>query len=328
MAVKIVQSYGATAKEIRLSKGMTLSDIADDQLSVGTISKFESGQSDLTVTRFVHLLEKLWTTPEEFIYRYFEDDSGFDLNGYRTMGLMLERFMPLAQNFEVEEGTSMAEMSTRLLPIMDKVTELAQNAQDKVGKLVLPFWQVISSYLLARVSGNENLQPHPKFVHEAITYFRQLDTWGEFDIYMFSGFALGMTDDQGLELFKTLQKRARKYLQFRSESNLLFRVTENQFNIAMSRQNYAAAKYYLDTFAANLQYSRNANNNIAWLFDRGWYKLRAGQPEAGVKDMQQALTVVRFLGLEDKNADFSHRFNFLTSQPAGADWQVTSVYFQ
>ena len=43
---------GALLKKIRLSKNLTLKELASDYLSVSFLSKFERGESDISLSRF------------------------------------------------------------------------------------------------------------------------------------------------------------------------------------------------------------------------------------------------------------------------------------
>lgn len=57
---------GALLKKIRLSKNLTLKELASDYLSVSFLSKFERGESDISLSRFFLLLDKLDVSIEEF----------------------------------------------------------------------------------------------------------------------------------------------------------------------------------------------------------------------------------------------------------------------
>ena len=56
---------GALLKKIRLSKNLTLKELASDYLSVSFLSKFERGESDISLSRFFLLLDKLDVSIEE-----------------------------------------------------------------------------------------------------------------------------------------------------------------------------------------------------------------------------------------------------------------------
>ncbi|MFK5279572.1 helix-turn-helix domain-containing protein, partial [Lacticaseibacillus paracasei] len=59
---------GQLLRTIRTNKSMSLAQVADAQISSSYRSKIERDQSDITVTKLAHLLERLSTTPEEFLF--------------------------------------------------------------------------------------------------------------------------------------------------------------------------------------------------------------------------------------------------------------------
>ena len=61
-----MKDFGAAFKYLRESRGVSLSSLADDLVSKGMISKFENGTSDISTTRFFHLLSEVYVTPFEF----------------------------------------------------------------------------------------------------------------------------------------------------------------------------------------------------------------------------------------------------------------------
>ena len=65
---------GALLKKIRLSKNLTLKELASDYLSVSFLSKFERGESDISLSRFFLLLDKLDVSIEEFYGILYQDN--------------------------------------------------------------------------------------------------------------------------------------------------------------------------------------------------------------------------------------------------------------
>ena len=57
---------GALFKKFRLSKKLALKDVAGDYLSISFLSKFERGESEISLSRFLLLLENLDVSIEEF----------------------------------------------------------------------------------------------------------------------------------------------------------------------------------------------------------------------------------------------------------------------
>lgn len=129
---------GALLKKIRLSKNLTLKELASDYLSVSFLSKFERGESDISLSRFFLLLDKLDVSIEEFYgilsqdnpthtekllesasKAYYQNDSlslqkyvgeerhKFELTQDKSFlynSIMLESFLASVSNKEVDEN--------------------------------------------------------------------------------------------------------------------------------------------------------------------------------------------------------------------------------
>lgn len=61
-----LELIGALFREIRLAKKLTLKDVSGDFLTESFVSKFERGQSEITLSRFFYLLNKLNVSIDEF----------------------------------------------------------------------------------------------------------------------------------------------------------------------------------------------------------------------------------------------------------------------
>ncbi|MCE2061257.1 Rgg/GadR/MutR family transcriptional regulator, partial [Streptococcus thermophilus] len=63
-----MKDFGEVFKVIRKSKGIKIIDIADEQISKSQISRFERGESTITLFKLTHMLDKICVTVEEFMY--------------------------------------------------------------------------------------------------------------------------------------------------------------------------------------------------------------------------------------------------------------------
>ena len=73
--------YGVTLRGIRKQKGLSMQDLAEGICSVSFLSKFERGDSDITLGLFTRILEKVMMSFDEFLYIH---------NDYQTN--LLEQF--------------------------------------------------------------------------------------------------------------------------------------------------------------------------------------------------------------------------------------------
>ena len=61
-----MENFGAVLKDIRISKNFRLKDLACNEISESTISRFENGVTKLSINHFYILLDRLGTSFSEF----------------------------------------------------------------------------------------------------------------------------------------------------------------------------------------------------------------------------------------------------------------------
>ena len=64
---------GITLRKIRKGKKISLSSIADSNLSKSQISRFERGESEISCIRLINILDKLHVTLDEFLILHDDD---------------------------------------------------------------------------------------------------------------------------------------------------------------------------------------------------------------------------------------------------------------
>ena len=69
---------GETYRKIREEKGISISSLAGAEISKSQISRFELGETEISVFKLLYLLERIGVTLEEFLlicnhYRYHYD---------------------------------------------------------------------------------------------------------------------------------------------------------------------------------------------------------------------------------------------------------------
>lgn len=62
-----VKHFGEIFKKFRETRGLKLKDIAKSGISTSQLSRFENGETDLTITKFINILNEINVSWDEFI---------------------------------------------------------------------------------------------------------------------------------------------------------------------------------------------------------------------------------------------------------------------
>lgn len=76
-----MKNLGQILKKIREAKGLSLYNIANDEISTSQLSRFENGYTDITLSKLLSVLKTLDVSLEEFMYlgRGFHKMSNFEV---------------------------------------------------------------------------------------------------------------------------------------------------------------------------------------------------------------------------------------------------------
>lgn len=97
---EFMQDYGPIFKEFRINRGFSLKQIACDDLSISQLSRFERGESNISLNKFLLALQ--------------------------TIQLSLDEFMNRANNYK-KTGTEEIYVSNGCLPLSEGCSRLGEN---------------------------------------------------------------------------------------------------------------------------------------------------------------------------------------------------------
>lgn len=276
---------GATVRMIRQNKGLTLAEVADDEVTASFLSKFERGAAEMSVAKFLHVLTRIFTTPEEFFYIQAgtESAAGLANAGYHHRDEMLAQVFGDSINLDspakrrtalkdLDQRCQTAEAAYRTAPGL--VSMLHWRVQQILRVLVI---NLVQEKPIAGVTGTG------EYSAEALQYLYNVNDWGEFELYLFTLFSFDMRQGDERRLFRVALKRSKKYASFTGAPLLRFDIVHNQLFLEMNRREYAAAGETLPLYAQLLDDDPDAYHEIWYRFIYAWWLYRTDKPQTGEK---------------------------------------------
>ena len=266
---------GALLKKIRLSKNLTLKALASDYLSVSFLSKFERGESDISLSRFFLLLDKLDVSIEEF-YGILSQD-----NPTHTEKLL--------------ESASNAYYQNDSLSLQKYAREERHKFELTQDKSFLYNSIMLESFLVS-VS---NKEVDENKVRELTDYLFSIEQWGKRELIIL-GNSMSFISTQTLNVL-TKEIVYRTSLFGKSDSNQRIRLSLliNAAYEFLRRDELDLAKYYLDLvndigIPEVLLYERHE-----LIFVMGTYLIKSGEVTEGRNLIEGCLETLRTLGAEN-----------------------------
>lgn len=181
-----MNNYGEIFRTIREQKGYTMKQVSHDIVSISFLSKFERGDSDISLTSFIELLQRISVTFEEF--QFFH-------NNNRTN--MIELFFQEAGDAYIN----------RDLPQIDRLQkqELAKWKNSglepfRCNAIMLHVYESIirnTEFIIAK----EDLE----FLYD---YLFKVEVWGYYELHLYNSTILLMNPDMVINLSQTVYNKS------------------------------------------------------------------------------------------------------------------------
>ncbi|MCK1994221.1 helix-turn-helix domain-containing protein [Peribacillus muralis] len=273
--------YGRLFRKLRKEKNYSLKEIAEGNISVSFLSKFERGESDISLTNFYSLLGKLNITLEEFSFianNYKSIDFEVLLNemkiAYENNNLLIltdlrKKEIELWKTSRLDFHRCNAIMIGALLYNLDSDKIVTEDEKD-----------FLSNYLLAH------------------------DSWGYYEMVIF-GNSMGVLTLQAIiTLSKEVLKRSQLYLNLRNNRTESIRIILNTIVCCIEGDKLSEALYFISTLEnliANHNYYFEKNK---LLFLNGIYKIKMGEIENGEMFCRKSILIMK--ELDSSSAALNH----------------------
>ena len=282
-------TYGTTFRRLRVGKNMTLKDLADEQVSIGFLSKFETDQSKISVGRLMHLLDKMHVTADEY---FFAQHDGYD------NPQIPERWSEMSVSNAVGElGSSFyyaAGLANR-----GRWEELVQwrkklIADAKLTPTMSHWLDVDFVQLLLAQHRQEDVHP---FVQRAITYLKQIDEWSIYELIVFNVFLSGMAVTDVQQLAQAAKRKLTSQSQLSEMARMHRGFLFTNFSYFMNVAHFDLAERMLeqmrDLHHQQTQQQMTGDFGMLILWCQGWLTYRNDDKQRGQAEMKDALTVMR-----------------------------------
>ncbi|MFC4353883.1 helix-turn-helix domain-containing protein [Chryseomicrobium palamuruense] len=272
--------YGSTVRDIRKKKGITLHTLADGVCSVSFLSKFERGESDISLELMTQLLEKLMIPFEEFLYMHHDYSLDSVQNFFQTAGsLYITRNQEGLHQLKKEQHAKWKEYG---------IVTYHNNA------LLLEVYESI----VAGTSLSQEIQTH--HVQLLSDYLFGVEEWGFYELSLYNGTMLLLEPEMVMSLSKTAYVKSSRFRDYEKVNTL---VTSILFNTVI----YLIGP--VNRFDDAFHYRQEMNEFLAYLEDiaipeqrlfeklhlmqlKGIYDIRIGKKEEGRAQVEATIQLL------------------------------------
>lgn len=271
-----MKKYGETVRRVREQKGYTMQQLAEGVLSVSFLSKFERGESDISLSHINRLLEKLSLSFEEFFYLH--EDVDLDQFDY---------FFDKADEAYVNR-------------------DLGQLAH--LRKIALEKWEIhgletfrcnlVVTDVYDRIIRSEETaisDDHLVFLYE---YLFGIEVWGYYELRLYNSTMFLMSQEMVITLSKSAYEKSFRFAKLKKINKTIISILINTLTYMMggtvpNMEQYKVFLGYLESMEIPEDdlYIRNTLLQV-----KGIYEIKIGNQEKGIEMVRKAISIYTDLG--------------------------------
>ena len=283
-----MNTYGGTLREIRKHKGLSMQELAEGICSVSFLSKFERGDSDITLGLFTRILEKLMISTDEFLYIH---------NDYQT---------DLLEQFFKDVSVAYNERNfTRLKFLREQEMKKWQEFQVKTYYYNVLLIQVLEMIVDMKAFDEEVKEEDISLLTD---YLFRVEVWGYYEFMLYNATLLFLQPTMVVQLSRTAYEKSNRYRNYKKVNVVISTIIMNTITYLLGPVNQFDKGFefqaeikeffsYLETLAIP---ESHLFERVSALHLKGAYELKAGNKVIGIAKFQQAIEILSDLG------SFSH----------------------
>ncbi len=215
-----MENFGEIFKTYREARGLSLKDIAESGLSTSQLSRFEKGESDLTITKFIKALRKIKMPINEFMYA--------------------------TNDFKIDEINRLwVQIQTLFITKDIHGLQKLLSEQQEMEREVKIFQQLNTTIIKIYLSDltKEKLYTQ-KDIDYIVDYLFGVDYWGEYELLIFSNLLFALNHEMSMMLLKEMNRRTDFYKEIPSNRRIIASMNLNAFIMCIERNKWLDAHYF------------------------------------------------------------------------------------
>ncbi|MFJ8516687.1 helix-turn-helix domain-containing protein [Lysinibacillus xylanilyticus] len=277
-----MRNLGFIFRDIRMDKGYSLKDIADGILSVSFLSKFERGDSDISLSKFYLLLERLNMTLDEF---------SFISNDYNLT--QVETLMKNVRNAYENNNINLLYKLEQEEIYMWKKYNLSNHRYNSIMIRALAY------------DLNKQLELNQEDITLLNEYLFKVENWGFYETMLFGNSMSILSIDSIIIFSKEILIKTQLYSRIRKNKEKLIRVLLNTIFYCIESKRPLSALHFIISVEKILdRHSDLYFEKVKLLYLNGIYKIISGNSNVGIDMSNKAIQIMKALG--DINAVNNH----------------------
>lgn len=261
-------NLGKTLRQVRQNKQVSICSIADKHLSKSQISRFERGESEISCSRLINILDKLHVSLEEFLILHDNDYT-------RT-----ESFANLVQYIQ-KEYSSQNIKKIKLLLLESSNYNLNSFEKTMIKSIIHTL--------------DNSISPTEKEILQLTDYLFKVEKWGYYEIILLGNCVRTIKYSSYFVLTKEMLKNYIYSSLNKYNKKLVTQLAINCLILSIDQSEFLNCSYLISKIKKLLKNDLNYYEQTVFLYATGYFEFKKGQIY-GIEKMEQAIQVFDILG--------------------------------
>ncbi|MFS0612268.1 helix-turn-helix domain-containing protein [Lederbergia ruris] len=270
-----MNEYGKTIRKIREEKGYTMQQLSDGILSISFLSKFERGNSDISISYFFQILERLSLSYDEFLFVH----NDFKLDNFET-------FFDKAEQAYVNRNLSKLQTLKEVQIDKWRTTKIAAY---RCNTLVLD--------VLICILRDEFIDAEKEAIEFLFDYLFQVEVWGYYELRLYNTTMFLMPPEMVLTPSETAVEKSVYLRKLAKVNQIIIYVLLNTLTYLIRHNKYLKEYEFFLDYLGNIPIPEKdllSRNHLLYL--QGIYEVKIGNKEKGIEVVNKAISMFRELG--------------------------------
>ena len=278
---------GITLRKIRKGKKISLSSIADSNLSKSQISRFERGESEISCIRLINILDKLHVTLDEFLILHDDDYTNS------------ESFANLVQYIRKQYSSQ-------------SIDNIACLLSDTTNYTLDPLEKTMVKSILHTM--DSRIIPSDEELLQLTDYLFKVEKWGYYQIIIFGNCARTINYNSYFLLTKELLKNYIYSSLNKTNKRMVTQLVINCLILSIDEEKFSNCSYLISKIKTLLDNELNFYEQTVFLYATGYFEFKRCQSTSGIEKMKQAIQVFDILGEDKLKLHYTDHFNKLVNK--------------
>lgn len=280
-----MEDFGKIFKKYRESRQLKLRDIASKELSTSQISRFENGESDLTITKFMHAIQLINMPIDEFMYtaNHFKRDELSELL------------------YKIQQYTTSRDINNLKKMLSDEESAASNNLTMQKIRI-----------LLIKISIN-GLSGEKLFneadVDALADYLFSVAYWGRNELLIFANSINVFNKMTNLTLLREMNRRTDFYKELPQNRSMIASMNVNAYIFCVENSEWIEAQYFEQQLKNTYFNETEIYERLVFIYAKAFHDYKKNKDEKALKQLYDVINAMKLAGSIHLAENFEEHLN-------------------